>query len=98
MLDASHVLRDNVYRGNKKCMQQKKEIVPWWQPGMKLFLRLSSWIGGPVIVAVLIGKYLDQIFNSQPWILLASVTVSFVVSMVMLVIIGLSEMDKEGKK
>lgn len=58
-------------------------------------MRLSAWIVMPVLLAVVIGKYLDRIFNTTPWIFLASVAISFTVSMVMIVRIGLREMSKD---
>ncbi len=78
--------------------QQKNPKIPWWQPGLALFVRLSAWIGGPVIAAVMVGKYLDRLFNSQPWLLLVSVSVAFVISIVMIVRIGLKEMNFAEKQ
>ena len=77
---------------------EEKTKIPWWQPGLVLFTRLSAWIAIPVIIAVVVGKYLDRVFNSQPWILLASVSISFVISIVMLVRIGLKEMNFAEKQ
>lgn len=71
-----------------------KPNVPWWQPGLVLFVRLSSWIAIPVIIAVFVGKQLDQTFHSAPWLFLFSVALAFVISIVMIVRIGLREMDK----
>lgn len=85
-------------------IQMKNEIksdAPWWQPGMQLFLRLSGWIGGPIVVAVFLGKYLDKRYDSEPWLFLATVGISFVISMVALIKIGLEEfrkIEKENKK
>lgn len=72
--------------------------IPWWQPGLMLFVRLSAWIGGPVIIAVVVGKYLDRVFQTQPWMLLVSVALAFIISIVMIVRIGLKEMEKENKR
>jgi F0F1-type ATP synthase assembly protein I len=63
-------------------MENKSEKnTPWWQPGMFLFFRLSGWIGGPVIIAVFVGKWLDRKYNKEPWLFLISVGVAFVFSM-----------------
>jgi F0F1-type ATP synthase assembly protein I len=76
-------------------MEEKNEqIIPWWQPGMQLFLRLSGWIGGPIIVAVFLGKFLDKKYNTEPWLFLATVGIAFVISMVSLIIIGFKEFKK----
>ncbi len=48
---------------------------------MALFGRLGSWIAGPVIVAVFFGKWLDQKYDTDPWLFLLSVGTAFVVSM-----------------
>lgn len=72
--------------------EDKKPNVPWWQPGMQLFLRLSSWIGGPIIIAVFIGKFLDKKYHTEPWLFLLSVGIAFVISTIMIVIVGVREM------
>jgi len=64
---------------NKKIDQ--KENVPWWQPGILLFVQLSGWIVVPIIMAVFLGKWLDQKYNTKPWLFLATVIAAFVVSM-----------------
>ncbi|EKE20028.1 MAG: hypothetical protein ACD_8C00065G0002 [uncultured bacterium] len=69
----------------------------WWQAGLALFLRLSGWIVFPIITAVFIGKYLDKIFNTAPWLFLLCVIASFAFSITMIIRIGLKEMDKEDK-
>lgn len=75
--------------------------MPWWQPGMQLFLRLSGWIGGPIILAVIVGKYLDNRYHTAPWLFLATVGIAFVISMIALIRIGFREFKKieeESKK
>ena len=67
----------------------------WWQPGLVLFARLSSWIIGPIIIAVIIGKYLDKIFHSAPWLFSISVLSAFIFSIIKIVRIGLKEMDNK---
>jgi len=66
----------------------------WWQPAMALFLRMSSWIVVPVIIAAFIGKWLDKKYNTEPWILLVSVGFSFLVSMIGIVRIASKEYKK----
>jgi len=53
---------------------------PWWQPGLILFGRLSGWIAGPVILAVILGKWLDRKYGTAPWLFLLSVLVAFGIS------------------
>ena len=92
-------IMDNVVFKNLKEMNDKnKSNSPWWQSGLQLFLRLSSWIVGPIIIAIGIGKYLDKIFHTTPWLFLACVIGAFTLSITMIIRIGLKEMDKENKK
>ena len=56
-------------------MEENK--VPWWQPGILLFAKLSGWIIGPKLVAIFIGKYLDEKYNTDPWLFLLSVGIAF---------------------
>lgn len=67
---------------------------PSWQPGMRLFLRLSGWIGVPVLIAVVVGKYLDAQYHTDPWLFLLSVGIAFVVSTFAIIHYGLKEMKR----
>ena len=73
---------------------------PWWQPGLILFMRLSGWIAGPIILAIFIGKYLDKKYNTDPWLFLLSVGIAFVLSMVGIVrdaMQAMKEIEKQEK-
>jgi F0F1-type ATP synthase assembly protein I len=59
-----------------------KPKIPWWEPGMVLFAKLSVWIGGPIVVAVFVGKWLDKKYDTAPWIFLATVAFAFILSSV----------------
>lgn len=65
-----------------------------WQTALVIFFRLSVWIGAPIVVAVFLGKWLDQKYQTEPWLFLATVGVAFVVSMFGLI----KETMKEFKK
>ena len=97
-----HEIMDNV--GKRKLIDMKNQQnsnIPWWQPGMQLFAKLSGWIGGPIVVAAFVGKYLDRRYDTEPWLFLATVGISFFVSMIMLIKIGFEEFKKienESKK
>lgn len=80
---------------------ENKPKVPWWQPGLQLFLKLSGWIAGPVVIGAFFGKYLDKKYHTEPWLFLLSVGIAFIVSMAALVIIGFREIkriEKNSKK
>ena len=53
---------------------------PWWQPSLILFARMSGWIAGPIIIAIFVGKFLDEKYNTQPWLFLFSVGIAFCLS------------------
>ena len=75
--------------------------IPWWQPGMLLFFRLSGWIAGPVIIAVFVGKWLDQKYGTEPWLFLISVGVAFILSMFGIVrdtLKAMKEIEKEANQ
>lgn len=76
----------------------EKNQAPWWQPGILIFARLSGWIGGPILIAVFVGKWLDQKYDSEPWLFLGSVGIAFAVSMVGIVKDALGEMKRIEKE
>lgn len=73
-------------------MDNKSKI--WWQAPLAMFARLSGLVVIPVLIAVLIGNWLDAKLNMAPWLLLICLLVSFIFSMIMLSI----EASKEYKK
>ena len=61
---------------------------------LRLLSNITAWIVGPVIVGVFLGKWLDQKFNTDPWLFLASVGFCFLVSIFGLVKSALREFKK----
>jgi F0F1-type ATP synthase assembly protein I len=57
----------------------------WWADALAMFARLSVWIAAPVVIASLAGNYLDDKYDTSPWLLMACVGVSFVFTMIILV-------------
>lgn len=78
--------------------QNKTPEKPWWQPGIILFGRLSGWIVGPILIAVFVGKYLDQKYQTHPWLFLLSVGAAFIFSMFGIVRDSLREMKRIEKE
>lgn len=72
--------------------------MPWWQPSLILFGKLSGWIAGPVIIAIFLGKYLDKKYNTEPWLFLLSVGVAFIFSIFGIVRDSLKEMKRIEKE
>ncbi|MCK5510205.1 AtpZ/AtpI family protein [Candidatus Parcubacteria bacterium] len=53
----------------------------WWQPALILFAKFSGWIVVPVIAGAFIGKWLDNRYDTDPWLFLAAVGFAFLISM-----------------
>ena len=79
---------------NKKEPEIKK---PWWQDSVMLFTQLSGWIGIPVILGVFLGQWLDQEYNTKPWLFLITVGLAFGISMIGIVKEAKSAIDKIDK-
>ena len=61
-------------------MQEPNNKKPWWEPAVEIFSEVSGWIAGPVVVALILGKYLDGRFGTKPWIFLGLTGFAFMVS------------------
>ena len=48
--------------------EYKKNLTqgPWWSAGVKLMSEVSSWIIVPIVGALVLGKFLDQRFGTEP--------------------------------
>jgi len=66
----------------------------YWGPVMRILVSITAWIAGPVIIGSLIGRWLDQKFNTGPWLFLIAVGICFLVSMFGLTIMALKEFKK----
>lgn len=74
---------------------------PWWQPGLLLFGKLSGWIVGPVVLGVVVGKWLDKKYGTEPWLFVITVGAAFMISSFGIVRDAMREMKKiseEAKK
>ena len=81
--------------------QNKQGKNYWWGVGLGLFFRLSGWIAGPILVAVVIGKWLDNKYGTEPWLFLLSVGIAFVISLFGIIRDSLKELkriDADSKK
>jgi F0F1-type ATP synthase assembly protein I len=74
--------------------EKKLEQAPWWQPGLILFYKLSAWIAGPIVVALFLGKYLDSLFGSSPWVFLVLTATAFASSTFFIIYIYNKELKK----
>ena len=68
---------------------------------MMMFANVSGWIAGPIIIALIVGKYLDKKYNSDPWFFLGLTAIAFFISIFSIVRIMMKyirEIEKEAKE
>lgn len=73
----------------------------WWRPALIMFSQVSGWIVGPIIVATLLGKYLDKKFHTHPYFFIGLMVVSFTLSMVKIVKVTsqqIKKIEREAEK
>jgi F0F1-type ATP synthase assembly protein I len=58
--------------------KDNKEL--WYKPAMMIFANISGWIAGPIILALIVGKWLDKKYNSEPWFFIGLTGVAFFIS------------------
>ena len=79
--------------------EQNKEL--WWKPGVMIFTNISGWIASPIIIALILGKYLDKKYNSDPWFFLGLTAIAFFISIfgiVKILMKYLKDIEKEAKE
>lgn len=79
---------------------EKKFQKPWWQPALVVFAEVTGWIAVPIIVALYLGRYLDEENNSEPWFFLGLTGVAFIISCTGMVIVAgkyIRQIEKEAR-
>ena len=66
----------------------------WWQPAIKIFVQISGLLVGPIVIALLLGRYLDEKFDKEPWFFLGLTTIAFIISITSLIKIGRNYIEK----
>ena len=66
--------------------QDFKNDENWWKFALPFFYQISGWIVGPIILALIIGNYIDDIYKSKPKYLIISVLIAFIISNIGLVL------------
>lgn len=87
-----HMKTDSGNNGGKKEEAGGQEA--WWQPALMMFARLAGWVIGPVIIGAGLGQWLDKKYGTDPWLLLVSVGIAFIVSMIGIVKNAVAEYKK----
>ena len=80
---------------------ENKPQKPWWQAGMVVFAEVTGWIAIPIIIALFLGRYLDEKYDSEPWFYLGLTGAAFVVSSIGIVIIAskyIKQIERENKE
>jgi F0F1-type ATP synthase assembly protein I len=73
----------------------------WWEPALVIGGQMVGWIVGPLLLALFLGKWLDNKYQSGPRFLLILVGIAFISSNVGIVLntINFSKsLDKEKNK
>ena len=61
-------------------MNDNKNKDLWWKPAVMIFSNVSAWIAGPIILALIVGKYLDRRYGTAPWFFIGLTIISFIIS------------------
>ena len=51
-----------------------------WQEGAKVFMDISGWIVGPIIIALFAGQALDKHFGTKPFLFLGLALLAFIIT------------------
>jgi len=62
-----------------------------WSVALRVMVNISGWIAFPVIIGLYLGKWLDKIFGTDPWLFLITIGLSFFISIYGLTINALKE-------
>jgi len=62
-------------------MENKDAKQSWWRPAIEIGGLVSSWIIAPIILALIIGKWLDTYFDTTPIIFLSLAGFAFLISL-----------------
>ncbi len=77
---------------------KSKPETKWYSQGIEVFISVSGWIAGPIILALFLGKWLDKKYQSEPWLFLASIGLAFLISSYGIVKITLAYLKKIEKE
>lgn len=71
-----------------------------WVQGLNVMAEVSSWIIGPIVLALIAGNYLDHKYNTKPWLVIASLAVGFIITNIGLIRTALKyqKEEKQSKK
>jgi F0F1-type ATP synthase assembly protein I len=53
-----------------------------WEKSLVIFATISSWIAGPVVLAIFAGSWLDEKYQTEPFFSLTLVGFAFIITCV----------------
>jgi len=65
---------------------------------MVVFAEVTGWIAAPIIIALFLGRYLDERYDSEPWFFLGLTGVAFVISSVGIILVASKYIRKIEKE
>lgn len=80
---------------------RKSESDYGWQAGLRLFFQLLGWLVGPLVAALFLGRWLDNKYQTEPWLFLLSVCIAFVITCLGIVretMKFIKQIEKEAKE
>jgi F0F1-type ATP synthase assembly protein I len=60
--------------------EEKKKQVNNWAPAIQIMTEVSTWIIGPIVIALIAGKALDSHFGTSPVIFLSLTGLAFLIT------------------
>ncbi|MFA7191735.1 MAG: AtpZ/AtpI family protein [Candidatus Paceibacterota bacterium] len=73
----------------------------WWVDGLGIAMKISSWIAVPIIVSLVLGKFLDKKYNTEPIIFISLTILAFMITIYGIVRFSMSyikDIEKEDTK
>ena len=79
-------------------MDNKANKTAWWQPALEVGAQITGWVAGPIILALFVGKWLDQRYNSEPWLFIGSMSLAFIITSIGISKVAVSYIKKIEKQ
>ncbi len=82
-------------------MNSEKNKFPWWRDGVIVFVKVSSYIAMPIVIASIVGKYLDERYESGNLIFFIMIGLAFISTIYLIwkeMKIYKKKVEKEEKK
>lgn len=61
-------------------VEEDKKQTNNWAPAMQIMSEISTWIVGPIVLALIAGKWLDSHYGTKPVIFLSLTGFAFVIT------------------